>query len=126
MSFTYLEKEKSSLSDMRDSEEDTWSVSWNRHRAKDTDESLKKSYGVVANLFCNNYATFVQSIREISRLLEHLHRECLIPAIDTEQLEEALMEIVTHQFFLQYNCLDLHKVLPIMAQPQKERFVYCS
>lgn len=36
------------------------------------------------------------------------------------------MEIITHQFFLQYNCLDLHKVLPIIAQPQKEGFVYCS
>jgi hypothetical protein len=126
MSFTYLEKEKASLSDMRDPEEDAWSLSWTRHRAKDTEESLKKSYGVVANLFCNNYSTFVQSFREIAQLLDHLHREGLIPAIDTEQLEESLLEIVTHQFFLQYNCLDLHKVLPIMAQQHKERFVFSS
>lgn len=69
MSFTYLEKERLALSDMRDPEDDIWSVSWARHRAKDTEDSLKKSYGVVATLFCNNYATFVQAIREISRLL---------------------------------------------------------
>jgi hypothetical protein len=116
LSFTHLEKEKASLSDMRDNEEDPWSISWNRHRVKDTDDSLKKSYNVVASLFCNNYMAFVQSIREIARLLDHLHQEGLIPPISGEELEESLLEIVTHQFFLQYNCLDLHRVLPIMSQ----------
>ncbi len=82
MSFTFLEKDRPAFSDMRDPQEDPWSISWSKHRASDTEDSLKKSYGVVATIFCNNYATFVQSIQEIARLLEHLHREGLIPAID--------------------------------------------
>jgi hypothetical protein len=125
MSFTYLEKEKSNLSDMRESD-DLWSVSWKKYKSSEVDDSFKKSYGVVANLVCNNYNTLVQSIREILKLLEHLHKECLIPRINTAEMETSLLQIVTHQFFLQYNCLDLHQVFPILAQPQKRSFVYCS
>lgn len=110
---------------MRESD-DIWSLSWNKYKSKEVDDSYKKSYSVVAKLICNNYNAFAKSIREILSLIDHLYKECLIPLINCDELEESLMEIVTHQFFLQYNCLDLHKVLPIIAQPQKHSFVYCS
>jgi hypothetical protein len=50
----------------------------------------------------------------------------LIPQINHAELEGSLLEMVIHQFFLHYKCLDLHKVLPIMTTALKEKFVFCS
>ena len=83
MSYTYLEKEKNSLSDMRESD-DIWSISWNKYKSKEVDDSYKKSFGVVSNLVCNNYNAFTKSIREILSLIDHLYKECLIPLINTD------------------------------------------